>query len=249
MEVYLNRIEGVADAIVSLYMSKRTWTKGIELQIRHTCDAVSDKDGMIDRRRPGYRDFTKLIEKIVKFGPQHTTLLRYIDFSFTVEGLHRGAQDDFDSHAKRLENRIIRSSTRLATFGCEVSDYYKNKILTTDQALDILGITIPEKILVPTVTGNMMGGTEDISFVRAVNGYIREDLAEENDVKRGLYMLSIPSNFIFKVNCAEFAHILKQRDKNSHAHPELQEAVEKMLQAINAQYEWFTRDFFYSIQN
>ncbi len=53
---------------------------------------------------------------------------RFLDFSFTVYNLHRAGQDDLDSHAKRMENRIIRSSTRLADFAAgEMSDYYKGQ--------------------------------------------------------------------------------------------------------------------------
>lgn len=259
MKVYLNQIEGIADAIVSLHMSKRTWTREKELEIRHICNEVCDIDGMVNKEHLMYPQFTELVEKIVRFGPQHITLLRYIDFSFTIEGMHRGAQDDFDSHAKRLENRIIRSSTRLATFGNEMSDYYKNKIITTDGVIAQLNqIQMPERIyldnagkIIPeeSITEEMIQNQVAHSFVKAINGYIREDLKDDNDVKRGLYMLSIPSNFIFKINCTEFAHVLKMRDKNSHAHPELQIGVEGMLKAINNQYEWFTREFFYSIQN
>ena len=62
-----------------------------------------------------------------------------------TEGMHRGGQDDIDAHARRFDNRIIRSSTRLAEFSeGEMSDYYRGKIISTDEALNILNIDIPD---------------------------------------------------------------------------------------------------------
>ena len=83
----------------------------------------------------------------------------------TVEGLHRAGQDDWDSHAARFNNRIIRSSTRLAQFGYEMSDWYGDKIMPTDLALEYLGIDAPEYV-----------EKDGEKFVKTVNGYIREDL-------------------------------------------------------------------------
>ena len=66
-------------------------------------------------------------------------MLRFEDISVVVEGLHRGATDDLDSHAKRMDNRIIRSSTRLADYHeGEVSEWYEDKIITWDEVLNIL---------------------------------------------------------------------------------------------------------------
>ena len=51
-------------------------------------------------------------------------MLDFVTISVTVEGIHRAGQDDWDAHAKRFDNRIIRSSTRLADFSeGEMSDY------------------------------------------------------------------------------------------------------------------------------
>lgn len=38
----------------------------------------------------------------------HHTLMKYIDIAFFTDGLHRGAQDDLDSHAIAFNNRITR---------------------------------------------------------------------------------------------------------------------------------------------
>lgn len=164
------------------------------------------------------------LDKLFKWGRRHMTMLRFIDLSFTVYGLHRGGQDDFDAHTMRLNNRIVRSSTRLADFfDGEVSDYYSDKIIPTDVALAYLGITTPEEL-----------EYEGRTYVRAVNGYIVKGMENSYDAKRGLYMLSIPSNFIFRVQLTEFAHIYKERNINGTANPELKQAVEKMADQIEA---------------
>lgn len=245
MKVYLNEINGLWNAIVGLYMSKRSWTRDLEEAIRVQYQLNFDRWGMRyfhdygqEKRETLGPELAASLEKLCKWMPKHITLGRFIDFSFAVEGMHRGAQDDFDSHARRLDNRILRSSTRLAQFGNEKSSWYQGKILTTGEACKALGMTLPEEM--------ELNGEK---YVAAQNGYIRADLADSQDVRRGLYMLSIPSNFIFKVNATEFAHIVQQRDKTGHAHPELQEAVETMIDLIQAEIPPFTRDFWHSIKN
>ena len=104
-------------------------------------------------------------------------MLRFIDFSITMEGLHRAGQDDWDAHAKRFENRIIRSGARLSTFDYEISDYYKDKILPTDLDLKELGLPIPEKI-----------GHGGKTYVKRVNGYIEEGCAEDGVTGMRKYM-------------------------------------------------------------
>lgn len=142
MKVYLNGITGLEDAFESLLMSKRSWTEEKANDIRDLVYRTTNRDGSIrkDADPDDVEKLMKKIESICKFGKEHITLLRYIDLSFTVEGLHRAGQDDWDSHAKRFDNRIIRSSTRLARFGNEKSDFYNGKILTTDEAVEHLGI-------------------------------------------------------------------------------------------------------------
>lgn len=239
MNVYLNEITGVSSAIISMFMSKRTWTPELNAEIITTCNEIFDKTG---KKEVFYDTVTEAklndwLTKLFKWGKIHPTMLRYIDMSVTVEGLHRGAQDDFDSHARRLDNRIIRSSTRLATFGTEKSDFYKDKIITYDEAFDILSMAMPEKI-------NYNG----ITYVRTENGYIEEQFLNDKDVKRGLYMLSIPSNFIFKCNFAEWGHIVRERDCNSHAAPELRDMVESVCAKISEIFPQANKDFWYSIK-
>ena len=240
MKVYLNEISGLWQAIVSMYMSKRTWTREREEEIMR----LYEKNYMNFGKRFPYissrdsEEFNAVLEKLLKWAPKHITMTRFLDFSFTVEGLHRGAQDDFDAHAKRLENRILRSSTRLAKYGNEKSDWYKDKIITTDEALTLMDVHLPVEMMV-----------DGKNYVRTFNGYVLEEHKNNKDVLRGLYMLSIPSNFTFRVNCTEFAHILKERDANSGAHPELKGCVEEMLRLITEQIPQLTREWFYSVRN
>ena len=221
MEVYLNRIDGIDDAIISMFLSKRTLTRELELEIRREVNIHSDLTigprpfGALTRTSDKLDDWMK---KVMKWGERHITMLRFIDLSFTVYDMHRGAQDDLDSHAMRFQNRIIRSSTRLGTFDAgEMSDFYKGKIVPTDVALAALGIEMPDEL-----------DYEGQTYVRGVNGYVLKGHENDKDYKRGLYMLSIPSSFIFKIQLTEFAHVYRERNAKGTANPELKEAVETM---------------------
>lgn len=245
MEVYLNRLDGWDDAIISMFLSKRTLTRELEMEIRK---AVYEST----LHNPEYGPIGSLVEsddrskvenwidKFIKWGQKHITMGRFLDFSFTVYNLHRAGQDDLDSHAKRMENRIIRSSTRLADFSAgEMSDYYKGKIIPTDAALAVMGITTPEEIEVNGKT-----------YVRGVNGYILKGMENNKDVKRGLYMLSIPSTFIFKINLTEFAHVYKERWEGGTANPEVKQAVMWMAdQLYEASAYRITHDLLMNIKN
>jgi len=239
MKVYLNEISGLADAIVSLHMSKRTWSRAFELEVQEVCKKVLDERGAFkETESPEAEKFKKWMDMLAKWGWKHTTLLRYVDFSVTVEGMHRGGQDDWDAHAKRFNNRILRSSTRLASFGYEMSDWYKGKIISTDQALAHLKIEVPNQIEV-----------EGQTYVKAINGYIQKDLADKQDVKRGLYMLSIPSNFIFKVDICEWAHVYKERNAQGTAHPEVKACCEAIADLLETAHEQFNRKLFDKVLN
>jgi hypothetical protein len=219
MRVYLREIRGIADSMVSLLMSKRSWTLEREIYLRGLVISNTDPDTGFPKADAS-EVFWEELNKVMKYGCEqyrHTTLLRFIDLSFVVEGLHRGAQDDFDSHAARLNNRIVRSSTRLATFSDgEKSAWYEDKIRYPFEVFAKLGIEIPEEIL----------DDDGFRYVKTDFGYVREDLAEDNDSKRGLYPLAIPSNFIFKVQYPELCHIVQHRDHSSEANPELKLMIE-----------------------
>ena len=171
MEVRLNNLRGLEDAMVSLFQSKGTYTKEFDKAIRESVLNRTGYNGFIE---PSYGDeipFTNPINKkeytfdtlynmVLNIGVKHTTILRYIDFSFNVIGLHRGAQDDLDAHAHRFNNRIIRSSTRLSSFDeYNKSEYYKDKILTVDDVVKQLAYDMPEEI-----------EFNGVIFVKCVNG-------------------------------------------------------------------------------
>lgn len=244
MEVFLNRIDGIDDAIISMFLSKRTLTRELELKIRNEVLAASNLN--FDDNTFGALsgeispELDSWLKTLVRWGVKHITMPRFCDLSFTVYGLHRAGQDDIDAHAMRMNNRIIRSSTRLADFKVgEMSEYYEGKIVPTDVALAYLGITTPDEI---EYEGN--------TYVRATNGYILKGMEDRNDVKRGLYMLSIPSCFIFKMQLTEFAHMYKERNINGTANPEVKTAVEKMMDYVEkASANYFTRQMMFDIKN
>ena len=240
MNIYVNEINGIADAIVSMHMSKRSWTREKELEIRSVCEKVLTRAGRIaeDAEEEALTRYEAWMESLLKWGWRHITMLRFIDISVTVEGLHRAGQDDWDSHAARFNNRIIRSSTRLASFGYEMSDWYQDKIMPTDVALAFLGMEAP-KVL----------EKDGQTYVKTVNGYIREDMQDSADVKRGLYMLSIPSNFIFRVNLTEWAHAYKERNSGGTANPEVKLCCEGIADQIAQFQPRLDRELFLKIKN
>lgn len=244
MKVYLNKITGIDDAIVSMYMSKRTWTRELEDKIRNGVYLGTNRYGGLstvgfsERNQQLVDFFVDELNKVVKWGKRHMTMLRFVDISVTVEGMHRAGQDDVDSHAMRFNNRIIRSSTRLAKFGNEMSDYYAEKVISTDVALAALGITTPEKL-----------EYEGKTYVKTVNGYVLEGMENNKDVLRGLYMLSIPSNFIFKCQLTEWAHVYKERNKNGTANPEVKEFCEAVCDQLEAMVPQFNRELLAAIPN
>lgn len=244
MKVYLNEISGLWAAIDAAYFSKRSWTREKEEHIMEVYERNFNRWGkMRDKLNSKWEynlddEMKEMMDMLFKWSKSHITLGKFVDFTFTVEGLHRGAQDDFDSHAKRLDNRIVRSSTRLAKFGDEKSEWYQDKILSIDEVLKMMEIPRPTEIMV-----------DGVNYVSTTNGYVREDLKDNKDVLRGLYMLSIPSNFIFKCNCTEFAHIVNERDKDSHAAPELRLMIEECKRLIHTEIPHFTTEWCRAVKN
>lgn len=245
MNVVLTEMHSILDSIRTMYMSKRSWSLDKEEELRLMVEVSTDRYGRpIDNNNKYTEMFNNEVNKLFKWGRKHITMLRFLDCSVIVEGLHRGGTDDFDSHAKRLENRIIRSSTRLATYESEeISEWYQDKIIPTDVALAYLGITRPNEI--------KYNGEK---YIKSTNGYIKEGFENNKDVKRGLYMLSLPMTFTFKVNIIELAHIYRERGSknggaNGTAAPELQIMMERLVDQINSWYPQITREFLLSIEN
>lgn len=241
MKVTVNSMTGFEDAIVAMYISKRTWTPELDREIRMVCDTILFNNGKITYCDEACLEkFNKWLSMLLRMGIKHITLLRYIDISIMTEGIHRAGQDDIDAHAKRFDNRIIRSSTRLAEFEeDEMSEYYKDKIITDAKVLKlILGIDMPEEITY-----------EGCKYVKTPNGYVKEEYKNNKDVKRGLYMLSIPSNFISKINLTEFGHVFKERNEDGGANPEVKEWAESVMRQITEFHNQITREYVLSIEN
>lgn len=241
MKVTVNSIIGFEDAFVAMYISKRTWTPDLDKEIRIICNNVLDEHGRLREScsKENLDRFNNWLTTLLKMGKKHITVLRFIDISIMTEGLHRAGQDDVDSHARRFDNRIIRSSTRLATFSDdEMSDFYRNKTITTNQALNILGINIPDSF-----------EYEGSRYVKSTNGYIKEEYENNKDVKRGLYMLSIPSNFVSKINLCEWGHVFQQRNKDGGANPEVKEWAEEVMRQMNNFHDQITREYVLGIDN
>ena len=241
MNVNVNSITGFEDAFVAMYISKRSWTQELDKEIRGVCGEVLDKHGLIkiDCDANSLEKFNKWLGMLLRMGRKHITVLRYIDISIMTEGLHRAGQDDVDAHARRFDNRIIRSSTRLAEYSDdEMSDYYRGKIIPTDKALEILNINIPDSF-------EFMGRT----YYKSPNGYVKEEYKNNKDVKRGLYMLSIPSNFISKINLCEWGHVFKERNKSGGANQEVKDWAEEVMKQITSYHEQITRDYVLTIEN
>lgn len=241
MKATVTSITGFYGAFVSMFMSKRTWTPELDKEIKEVCDSVLDNNGRLreEQDSENLEKFNKWLGMLLRMGKKHITVLRFLDIEIMTEGMHRAGQDDLDSHARRFENRIIRSSTRLATFADEeVSDFYKDKVLTDGQACKSLGYELPNEI-----------EYEGKTYVKSTNGYVLKEYENNKDVKRGLYILGIPSNFISKINLCEWGHVFKERCADGGANPEVKEWAEQVMKQITEFHKDITRDYVLSIQN
>lgn len=241
MKATLKSITGFYGAFISMFMSKRTWTPELDVEVESTCRKVVDETGRIrqDAKKEDIEKFNNWLRMLLNMGKKHITVIRFLDMTILTEGMHRAGQDDIDSHAKRFENRIIRNSTRLATYDKgEMSDYYRSKVLTDGEACEILKIGLPDAI---EYEGN--------TYVKSTNGYILKEYENNKDVKRGLYMLSIPCNFIAKINLSEWGHVFKERCANGGANPEVKEWAEQITEQLAKFHEQITRDYVLSIEN
>lgn len=247
MKVYLNRIDGIDDAIIAMHMSKRTWNATMDDEVRYMCSIVNPHNGIFvpkdehgDNHLDKYFDaYQEYMTKLLKWGRLHITLLKFIDISVTVEGLHRAGQDDWDSHAQRFQNRIVRSSTRLASFSDgEKSDFYDGKIKYPFEAMKDMGTTIPDEYT----------DADGVIWVRTDFGYINKEHLGRKDVHRGLYPLAIPSNFIFRCNLTDWSHVYKERNAKSGANPEVKECCEAIADTLIKAQPLFSRELFMEIK-
>ena len=220
MKITYCKISGWDGAMRSFFMTNKKYDKQIEERLQKVEKYLILREYGIINDDVDCEDliwYDKIKKNVIEVGKKHTTLLRFIDITFVVDGLHRGAQDDFDSHAKRLESRIVRMSTRVRNNEKlnEVSDFYKGKIITFDDLTK--QFDLPEEFV-----------KDDKKFVRTPFGYVQDEYKDDRDVLRGNVPLAVSSMFTVKVNLTELCHIVRERAPGSAAAPELQEMI-KML--------------------
>lgn len=261
MKVKLNSIAGIDDAICTMFISRHTWTEELDEDIRNVVNVTNDRLGryipyegnetyyQTEESRAMLDRYNEWMEKLCKWGKFHITMLRFIDFSVTVRGLHRAGQDDWDSHAKRFENRIIRNSTRFESIRNEnnlhsMSDFYADKVLTTDAALSHMYPSEKLKDILPDEIE-----CDGKTFVKTFNGYIAKEFENNQDVKRGLYNLGFPSDFLFRCNLTEFSHVYKERNAKTNANPEVKELAEAILTQLHEAQPRITQELLLAILN
>lgn len=234
MNIPYLRISGWGGAIRSMYMSNKNYNEELEAKIRKCEEAYNNmSETSCD---DDAKWFENEINKVMKIGKKHITLLRYVDVEWVVEGLHRGAQDDFDAHAERFDNRIVRMSTRTTNDGklAEISDWYKGKILTFQDITELFNL--PEEV-----------EKDGVIFARTPFGYIRKETIgslEERDVRRGLIPLAVASTFIVKCQITELCHVFRERNESGNASPELKMMIEDAISKISSICPALDRDFF-----
>lgn len=249
MKFTLTEVNGIAAAAASLKQSKRTFKMDQYENIAQLIHDHSDYRGFIilpnnhegrntQKYLEEHEEIIGLMNNLAKWGAGwnqkdagtwidagHETLLRYIDLTFVIEGLHRGGLDDIDSHAMRFNNRIVRSSTRLATYNqSERSEWYQDKIMSVEDVAKSMGIDLPDTYT--DSNGNV--------FVKTANGYTLEKYRENNDVLRGNYPLSIPMSAVMKINLFDLRHVYKRRNGFTHAAPELRMGIESLADQVEA---------------
>ena len=89
MQVFLNRVDGIDDAIISMFLSKRTLTRDLEMEIRnetiaHSATMIYDGNGPFGGLYDPSQKLDDWLTKLFKWGVKHYTMLRFIDLSFTV---------------------------------------------------------------------------------------------------------------------------------------------------------------------
>lgn len=153
----------------------------------------------------------------------HETILRYIDLSFVGENLGYGTVADLDSHVARMNNRMIRSSSRIAKYDQdERSEWYVGRICSIEDMLETFGKSAP----------NSFVNSEGKVFIKTPNGYVVEGEETDGDARRGNYPLCIPMQCIFNVNLYDLRHIYMRRNKYTHATPELKNAIEDLADQV-----------------
>lgn len=250
MSIALMEVTGIPHAWAALKQSRRNYLRGDHMRdmeisrqmtnsrgfIRSQVELVEDH--VVDRiGQDAIDSYMEHLDILAKWGAGvnqkkagawydagHETLLRFIDFTFVVEDLHRGGMDDLDSHACRFDNRIIRSSTRLShnVYGqSERSPWYADRIRSVEDIASVYGLELPERAV-----------CDGEVWVKSANGYVREGLEDNQDVVRGNYPLAIPMSAVMRINLVDLRHVYMRRNIYTHAAPELKDDIESLADQI-----------------
>lgn len=195
-------------------------------------------------------------------GFDHHTLMKYIDVSFFTEGLHRGGQDDLDSHAMGFNNRITRFSTRLAEISePKLSEWYEDKVIPFHDAHHIILAQAvqeygrnPDEDLkalidyISTPDTDFADGTMMPKEIQLDNGYVFKytpfgymlqkyaDMAKNNglykDVQRGLIPIGQEGPALWKTDLWNLRYIYFRRSKLTKTNPELKLGIEQLADQI-----------------
>lgn len=231
MKAQIIEISGYAGAFMSLYMTgKNVDSKRLD-HIQATIEGATNRWGFFDKPESVHgKDFIEYMDKVIKYGikHEHETILDFIKVTIFMEDLHRGAQDDYDAHAKRLD--IIRSSTRAnkksSGSAAELSDWYKDKVLPFGALTsDMIGDRV-EGSLEFAYLPDMFVDTNGIKWVKTPWGYVKEELAKDADVLRGLVPLGVVCDNVSTISYRNLRHVYHMRRRGTHAAPELQDVIE-----------------------
>lgn len=216
-------ITGYVPAFLSLYMTGKN-VDGARLEdVLSTVEKATNRWGFLNEDAPEEikQKFMRYMDLLIKYGikKEHETLLDYIKIVVFMQDLHRGAQDDYDAHAKRMT--IIRSSTRANKKSSDkpsISEWYKGRILPF---FEVNGL--PDKI------------TKDgVDYVRSSWGYVREDLINDPDVLRGNVALSVACDNVSEMSYRNWRHVYHLRRRGNGAAPELSNFVEEVRSDLTA---------------
>lgn len=278
MEITHIALSGYDDMVRAIYMSNKKYNDELEMKItrgeylRKLSPEKRKKLEEVSNDNEIYNEYRKMIDIAFNIAcgtlykktdekgaitPDqiqlcHSTIGRFLDISCTVDGLHRGATDDFDAHARRLDSRIVRRSTRTnSPDEIILSDWYKDKVIPFG---DLDGHTVTEVINVKESTDCEIKLPSTIIVNNKVYrksrfGYVADEFKDNYDVLRGLTPLGMSNLFTFKCNITEWAHITKLREPGTHAAPELQQMIQMINQAIEQMEPRLNHDFWmYCIQ-
>lgn len=239
MSIELMEVSGIPHALAALKQSKRHYSVEDHLIDIRFYREVSDERGFIlpedelcaDAAAKVENDLTKLAKWGAGVGQKesgswidagHETLLRYIDFTFAITNVGYATMADLDSHAKRFDNRIVRSSSRLASYNeTESCWWYEDKNLELGQVAEILGLEYPD-----TFEYN------NLTWKRTANGYVPLGYENDKDIVRGNYPLHIPMSAVMRINFVDLRHVYMRRNLYTHATPELKVEIEDLANQI-----------------